>query len=293
MAPKFHEIKFFALWKNRQYKTSFTEVITDEGLCFSFNILQHRDIFHENIDFHNFDNQSDIQNITNDWNLDDGYKIIDNLSLHNSYPKRVCNVGRSSGLEITFHLNTSDLDYVCQGFDQGFKIMLHTPGDYPQISTHDIIIPLNTDVTIALRPNMIVTSNGLKFYKSEKRQCFYNYERKLKFFKIYSQSNCEYECLTNFTLPACGCVKFSMPKDKNVSICGMSKIKCYTDALYEYYEDEIKHEFNKKLCNCLPGCTSIVYETEVLQKSYEWRNIAEANKFIPRFGVEKYVLACT
>lgn len=44
-----------------------------------------------------------------------------------------------------------------------------------------------------------------------RRQCFFNNERYLRFFKLYTQANCELECLTNHTLKECSCVKFSMP----------------------------------------------------------------------------------
>lgn len=47
--------------------------------------------------------------------------------------------------------------------------------------------------------------------------------------------------------------------DKQTKICGSAKIDCYTAA-------EIKLSSNdsiSKLCNCLPACTSIVYETYI------------------------------
>lgn len=47
------------------------------------------------------------------------------------------------------------------------------------------------------------------FYR---RQCYFDEERHLKFFKVYSETNCELECIANYTLSICGCVKFSMPR---------------------------------------------------------------------------------
>lgn len=42
-------------------------------------------------------------------------------------------------------------------------------------------------------------------------QFFVFNEGTLKYFKEYTQRNCELECLTDHTLKKCGCVKFSMP----------------------------------------------------------------------------------
>lgn len=36
---------------------------------------------------------------------------------------------------------------------------------------------------------------------------------KLRFYKNYTQANCEMECLSNYTKNECGCVKFSMPRE--------------------------------------------------------------------------------
>lgn len=128
---------------------------------------------------------------------------------------------------------------------------------------------------------MITTSDGLKHYLPNRRQCFFNKERFLRYFKVYTQQNCELECLANYTMQQCGCVKFSMPRDINEPICGASKIQCYNDA-----EDTLlEREFTEGLqsseenfrgetsCNCLPACTSIVYEAELSQADFDWHSL--------------------
>ena len=83
---------------------------------------------------------------------------------------------------------------------QGFKILLHTPGEIPRVSKQYFRVPLNQEVVVSVKPNMITTSEGLIGYAPNRRQCYFNDERQLKFFKVYTQSNCELECLANFTL---------------------------------------------------------------------------------------------
>lgn len=83
---------------------------------------------------------------------------------------------------------------------QGFKVLLHTPGELPRVSKQFFRIPLRQEVVVSVKPNMITTSDGLIDYSPDRRQCYFNDERYLKFFKVYTQSNCELECLANFTL---------------------------------------------------------------------------------------------
>lgn len=64
---------------------------------------------------------------------------------------------------------------------------------------------------MSIRPNMFTTDEKLIEYHYNERQCFFNSERALQFFRHYNQRNCELECLANFTESECGCVPFFMP----------------------------------------------------------------------------------
>jgi acid-sensing ion channel, other len=97
---------------------------------------------------------------------------------------------------------------------------MHTiSGEIPRVSKQFFRVPLRQEVVVSVKPNMITTSEGLvgkdwnyhQFseiknfvitlgYAPDRRQCYFNDERNLKFFKVYTQSNCELECLANYTL---------------------------------------------------------------------------------------------
>lgn len=72
---------------------------------------------------------------------------------------------------------------------------------------------LSLKVVVVVQPNIMGTSPGLLSYDPHRRQCFFPSERYLKFFKVYTQRNCELECLTNHTLKVCGCVGIHMPSE--------------------------------------------------------------------------------
>lgn len=101
--------------------------------------------------------------------------------------------------------------YISRILGQGFKLFLTAPGETIRFTQNTIRVPLLEQVSILLKPTLIYSSSALNKYTPSQRQCFFKTERRLRFFKIYTQDNCQEECLANFTLIQCGCVKFSVP----------------------------------------------------------------------------------
>lgn len=142
------------------------------------------------------------------WSLETGYKVA---TKENSYPNRVFSSRENAALHFEPQISNHNLDYVCGGFVQGFKIFLHLPVDVPQIATNSFRVPLSEEVEISIKPQLITTSDGLRKYGPDQRKCYFTSERRLRFFKVYTRTNCKEECLANYTRKECGCVKFSMP----------------------------------------------------------------------------------
>lgn len=252
-------------------------------------------------------------NVTN-WSFEDGYR--DKFS-ETEYPIRVFNANQGAALVLMISLFEEDLDYICKGPIQGFKVILHAPGQTIKATRHTFRVPLSEMAEISIKARLITTSEGLRSYKPFQRKCFYQSERKLRFFKYYSQYNCEAECLANFTHIECGCVKFSMTSkkltfiftrinsefstvtfiivdlqgDKNTKICGAGSIKCYQEAekklLGEDVIDGLKDHIAKSFryrCNCLPACTSIVYDAEIDRAKFDWRAAIKNYKMRPELS---------
>lgn len=132
------------------------------------------------------------------------------------------------------------------------------------------------------------------------RQCFFGNERQLKYFKTYTQRNCEMECVSDYITKKCGCARFSMPsKSKwkktqqnflllqivgtnSTPICGASMIHCYHQAEDDLLSNNIRDNLsgstseNSSDCNCLPVCTSIKYETEISHSDFDFKSLFEA-----------------
>ncbi|XP_034104832.1 pickpocket protein 28 [Drosophila albomicans] len=286
MLPPFERYFFYCRWLSRYNECDkyFHKTLTEEGICYTFNGLPPTEIYRENTyQYH----RSAAENFTqSSWSLETGYDASSDVE---TFPARVLSAGARSGIFMALQSFKQEVDYACRGPVQGFKVLLHAPDDVPQVSKQFVRIPMGREVLIAVKPNMITTSTGIAEYHPQRRQCFLSHERLLRFFKIYSESNCQLECLANFTLSKCGCVKFSMPRSLEMPVCGEEKIHCYERA----ERDQLVHEFQRvrflnggdteepqsgaqSACNCLPACTSLVYNTEISQANFDLEEMLAA-----------------
>lgn len=155
---------------------------------------------------------SGIPNISHpQWTPEGGFEpAIENYT----YPHRTYLAGELNQFAYVMRLFEEDIDYLCRSPFQGHKLFLHPPHEVPNFSRHfqNIRIAPDEDMSVLVTPHTVITSEGLRGYNPVRRQCYYNSERSLQFFNFYTQSNCELECLANFTLQYCGCVPFSMPR---------------------------------------------------------------------------------
>ncbi len=98
------------------------------------------------------------------WSLENGYDNSIEIDPQ-TYPYRVFGSGARVGLFVLLKLYEQHLEYICRGPVQGFKILLHTPGEVPQVSKHYFRVPLLQEVLVSVKPNMITTSEGLRHYE--------------------------------------------------------------------------------------------------------------------------------
>lgn len=146
------------------------------------------------------------------WNSEFGYNETKN-DCSQDYPRRVFSAGFQAGINVENTIPYKDFDNLCRSIE-GFKVSLHSPTDVPRLSKNFFHISLDKLALVSVKPQMITTSPELRNYDPNQRKCYFDGERPLQFFKLYSQNNCELECLSNHTKEACGCVKFSYPSNE-------------------------------------------------------------------------------
>lgn len=121
---------------------------------------------------------------------------------------------------------------------------------------------MDQQIAIIIKPPAIITSENLKGYGIDKRKCFFNDERELKYFQYYSQSNCELECYVQYSLEKCGCVEYWVPRFPGTPVCSLNNTQYKPDCSFDDVEAAIQEErvstiinANSRLgCNCLPSC---------------------------------------
>lgn len=127
------------------------------------------------------------------------------------YPIRVFSTGEQLILKIAS--KKSNFDTSCQGLGDRFRIYLHHPSELPWAHHQSYDVDVKEIISLNIIPHRIIASPKLKTaYSVEKRRCYFDGERQLKYFRHYTKRNCELECWVNMTQKHCNCVQFWMPR---------------------------------------------------------------------------------
>lgn len=109
-------------------------------------------------------------------------------------------------------LSRSNFDNMYPSLGKAFKVYLHSPTEFPWNTKQYFRVNVDQSAILTVTPMMIRTSNQLRDYDAKRRECFFQHENPLNFFKLYTKENCELECLANYSLLLCGCVPYWMPR---------------------------------------------------------------------------------
>ncbi|XP_065365443.1 pickpocket protein 28-like [Calliphora vicina] len=240
----------------RNYNCShiFHPLVTDEGLCCVFNMLNPKFMYvsHTPLTYHNLTNY--IMHKPVDWYSEKGYP--DDLPTH-FYPHKVPGVGESLGLSVT--LDVQQAKYYCSSSSSvGFKFALHSPNESPNIRETGIFIENGKESKLRIKPYKTETEQHLRGINRNLRHCLFHNEGNLKFFAHYTQRNCEMECVAEISRKYCGCVSYFMPKIfNNISICSINDAKCERKVM-------LRMDNRIKSCvdDCLPSCYELNFEVD-------------------------------
>lgn len=129
-----------------------------------------------------------------------------------AYPFRVFRTGARGSLHIILKTLHENIDKFCTSSAIGFNMVVHAPYEIPIPRYHDYDISYDGSTEILIKPKVSLPSSDLEAYGPTQRKCYYQYERQLKFFKIYTLNNCLLECGWNKTLRECGCASIGMAR---------------------------------------------------------------------------------
>lgn len=274
-SPQLHETFYQCeLFPCEDCTKLFIRTLTDDGYCFTFNMLGYHSIFNGNLsaDFDSYkrkgipksynvgngifhDDEKDPE--PSNWTLDNGYKNTNDFS----QPQRAM----KTELKVITIIENKEIPNFCEARRNGYKIILHPPNEIPTVLHPVNYVQLKNYKKFSITADIKSVDESLQQFHPEERQCYFEHERNLRFFKSYSQVKCEYECMINFTMQECECVKFSMPRTNDMKICDDSKIRCLLIIFKDWPENFSKKlngnvdEKSKFPCNCMPTCNQINY----------------------------------
>ncbi|KAF9411727.1 hypothetical protein HW555_009556 [Spodoptera exigua] len=233
-SPDYDDV-FFSCKLNGNYMLCpdlFDKVVTSEGICYTMNSLAASD-------------------------------ILRTTRLQRDYPNRA-----SPDVEVVlqeYHVR----DKLCATLLD--LVYIQHPADLPQSSLYYYAV-LNSQVSsMALSFSILNSSDRLRSYDAEIRQCYFPDERYLKYFNIYTASNCMIECLSNITYQLCGCVNFYMPHSSSNRICTQYDDNCVQNARETMLHRESSQE--DYVCHCLPSCNSVDYDAEILKTDFNLQKL--------------------
>lgn len=111
-----------------------------------------------------------------------------------SYPRRTSNTSR---MNLKLDENIQRLaKFKWSNMTAAFLFIFHMPGETPDYLLPSQIYASNV-ASISIKPELI-TLHKLWNWTQDNRQCFFSLDRQLRFYAIYSQKNCEEECISNY-----------------------------------------------------------------------------------------------
>ena len=74
--------------------------------------------------------------------------------------------------------------------------MVHSPYELPTAADYLTVFYTTSDLEILITPEIFHAEEELRFVPVEDRKCYFDGERKLNNFKVYTQKNCFAECFS-------------------------------------------------------------------------------------------------
>nr|CAH7742091.1 unnamed protein product [Callosobruchus chinensis] len=204
----------------------FEPIILDESVCYTFNMLDRTAIFQDEVvhfkDYHSTEK-------TLNWDVDKGYSNV--TDAFSTYPYNAYLSGYGNGLHITFKQLASELDYLCLQTLQGFSVSLHAPHVLPQLNKEFFQVSFGDAVMALVLPKVMKTSQKVRKYHPNTRECYFTNEKPLRYFKQYTP--------------------------------------IYLKLMQLQYS--VNNEKDTFFCDCKPSCVEIMYEAKLSQSTWNYK----------------------
>ncbi|XP_033744139.1 acid-sensing ion channel 4-B-like [Pecten maximus] len=170
-------------------------------------------------------------------------------------------IGSGMGLTVILHSNISDY-LVTSRAGSGFRVLLHTKNEEPDVDEHGLALSLGTASIISATKYQTsflrhpIPAFGDDFCIDTTAS---DYVHQLKYITHYSYGACRLDCFTEYVVDMCGCKDVFLPGDG--PICDIfQKVNCHDKAADSFP--------NNSSCECSYPCETVSYSTELSQGSF-------------------------
>ncbi|XP_073974713.1 pickpocket protein 28-like isoform X2 [Rhodnius prolixus] len=246
----------------------FQPTVTYFGACLTFNMLPQDQIFKlPNVTVAYSWGDKYFGGRKNVWSPDTSFKGNLQPSYNSSdaeTPPWIAGEG-SLTTAVSFFLTIpkDSFDGSCSSGGKGFFGFVHNPAEIPGSSHPIVYTEADHTLLITLTPKIHFIDKRLDRWNAHERGCYFQNERYLQYFKIYTQRNCEAECEANITEQMCNCRAFYHPRTQDIQVCGPGMVDCV--------QSKVGKEWDKSSCKCLPSCSELNYDTSSLRFKRNWR----------------------
>lgn len=162
------------------------------------------------------------------------------------------------------------------------QILLHNPTETPLVKEMGLTLQAGHETKFRIMPDKIDANENIRSIKPAYRQCVFNNENPLLYYRTYSRRNCEMECEAQLYLEKCNCIKYYMPRIySNSSVCGIKDDPCIRNI------SRSSTEFKSKEMTCIDICMPSCFDLTFLPVSFSAPIVTEDFKIRERF-IETY-----
>jgi Amiloride-sensitive sodium channel. len=88
------------------------------------------------------------------------------------------------------------------------KMVVHGPDDFPEDTAIVKFLPVGQEILRTAIPTSGYCTEETRILSPLQRECVFEYEKKLTYFPVYSENNCNAECHMEHTFNYCNCSHF-------------------------------------------------------------------------------------
>jgi hypothetical protein len=110
-------------------------------------------------------------------------------------PKRPWLTGAQAGNKFKMKVLSVSLRKWLFGMCRPPSFIVHSPFELP-IRKRPTQFSYKQRINVWITPEIIEAEDELRSFDPDERKCYFEDERSLKYFKVYTQKNCEMECLS-------------------------------------------------------------------------------------------------